>query len=85
MALLALSEVKERGDMRIVPVEAGRGMIHNYQFFRMRIRQRIEEDAMDHAEDAGVGPDADRQGADGHESEQGRFGQTAENVPQAHR
>ena len=50
------------------------------QAFRMRIRQRPEEDRIDHAEDRGVRPDPERESEDGQGREPRRFPNHAKRV-----
>ena len=44
----------------------------------LRIRERSQQDRVDHAEDRGVRADPEREGEDGDESEARRFAQLAE-------
>src|SRR5215218_1360535 len=58
---LEVVEVRRR-DAEAGKAKLGRALQEHDQPVRLRIRQRIEEHAVDHAEDGGVGPDTQGQG-----------------------
>jgi hypothetical protein len=59
-------------------------MIEHDQLIRLRIRQRLQQHAVDDAEDGGVGADADRQGQDGDSGEHRQLDQPPQDVAQTH-
>ena len=50
---------------------------HDHEPIGIGVRQRPEQDGVDHTKDGGVRPDAERKREDGDESEAGRFAQLA--------
>ncbi len=82
--LFAIGEVEERGGPGPRDVEAGRGVIERDNRLRPRIRQRLQQDAGDDAEDGGVGADAEAKGQHGHSREQGHGREAADDVSPAH-
>jgi hypothetical protein len=64
---VAIGEVHRRRDVdgAVLESDSGRRVPHPDQFLRLRIRQRLDQDAIDDAEDRGVGADADGQGQEG--------------------
>ena len=61
-AVLAVGVVEKRRGAGVRQVQPRRGVIEHDQLVRLRIRQRLQQHAVDHAEDGGVGADADREG-----------------------
>jgi len=55
-------------------------VIEDDQLVRLRVRQRLQQHAVDDAEDGGVGADADCQGQDRDGREHGELQQPAENM-----
>ena len=55
-------------------------MPHSDQVVSMRIRQRFEQDAVEHAEDGGVRSDTDCQSNERDRGEQGCAAEAAENL-----
>ncbi len=66
-SFVPIGEVHRRRDVDFAVLESHsrRRMPHPDQFLRLRIRQRFDQDAIDDAEDRGVGADADGQGQQG--------------------
>ena len=60
-AFLAVNEVQRRGHVEVLDIDAGRGVPQRDELPGVRIRQRLQQHAFDHAEDRRVGADADGQ------------------------
>ena len=58
---LAVDEVQRGGHVEVLDIDARRGVPHGDQALGMRIGQRLQQDALDHAENRRIGPDADGQ------------------------
>ena len=57
---------------------------HADQLFGMRIRQRLQEDTLQHAENGRISADSESQSEDGNRGETGRVADAAENLSIAH-
>ena len=80
--LLAINEI-ERGDhIQLGKIDAGGGVPDADQLLRMGIGKGLEQDAIDDAEDDGVGADADGQGEEGDGREHGSAAKPAHNLPE---
>ena len=60
-ALVAIREVLRRRHAELVDVEAGRNLLDADELVGVRVGQRLDQHAIDDAEDRGVGADAERQ------------------------
>ena len=56
---IAIGEMKKWGGAGFGKVDAGCGVIHRDQLVGMGIRQRFEQDAVDHAENGAGGADTE--------------------------
>ncbi len=82
--LLAIGEIQEWGDMQFGKADPFRRVRHADQLFGIRIRQRLQKDTLQHAENGRIGADSESQGEDGNRGETGRVADAAENLSVAH-
>ena len=83
-AVLLVSEVEERRRAGVRQADAGGGVVEHDQLVGIRIRQRLEQHAFDHAEDRRIGADANRKREDGYCGEDRQLQESADDVMQAH-
>ncbi len=83
-AVLAVGEVQERRGAGPVDVDPWCGMIEGDELVGARVGQRLQEDALDDAEDRGIGADADGEGQGGHGGETGHSGEAPDDLPHSH-
>jgi hypothetical protein len=81
-ALLAIREIEEGRGVEVRDVDAGCRVPEAHELVRVRVGQGLEEDAVEDAEDRGVGPDGDGQGRHRDRREQGRPDQPPHDVLQ---
>ncbi len=59
--LLAVGRIEKRRRASVRDADAGRGVIDVYEPIGVRVRQRLQQHALNHAEDRGIRADADRE------------------------
>ena len=77
---LAVSEVEVGRHVEIRDIDAGGGVPDGDELFGVGIGEGLEQDAFDHAEDGGIGADAQRQGEQRDGGKNGGMGETAEGL-----
>jgi hypothetical protein len=82
--LVLIGKHQEWRRSRVFQAEARRIVVERDELIGIRVRQGLEENAVDDAEDRGIGPDADPQCEDGHGGEDGELPESAEDVPESH-
>jgi len=82
--LFTIGEIEEWRYAGVGHVIAKRRVIERNQCFRLRIRQRLQQNPFDHAENSGVRADANGQRRHCDGREHGGMRQPPQNVPQSH-
>jgi hypothetical protein len=80
--LLAIDKVNRRRHIQVLDADSGRRMPHADQLLRMVVRQRLQENAFNHAENDRVRAHSDSKRDQGDRGEKARPGEPARNLPE---
>ena len=83
-ALLAIGEIKKRRRIGVREVHTGSRVVQIDRLIGVPIRQRFQQNSVDHAENRAVGPDSDRQSEGGNKCKHRRAGKPPKNVHESH-
>jgi len=83
-AVLTVGEVEERRSAGARDLDARCGVVEHDQLVRLRIRQRLQEHALNDAEHGSVGADPNREGQHRHGRKARHPGETADDLLQTH-